>query len=294
MKLLSIIGSMALAGLLAAGAGCGGEETLPVLGDLPPEPETPGPTEQFDPDAGRNTTNVPAPPGQGTATCEKNAYLRIGAYAVTNNKHGESRLEEGDVYAQCVAIGSAGFPASWRWEVRTRRPYVKGFPQIAFGTNPWTRVATSKQLPVRVGDLSTLLVEHQVAVAADGLYNLAFDLWLTEDDTPHQNERTNEIMIWLDGSIPVVSGKVGSVSIDGADYDFHVQQFENGVPLLLFAAHEPRPSGRTNLLEFLRYLETNGYVSPDVYLSIVELGTEMWWGRGEAVVKEYSVLLERE
>ncbi len=294
MKILSIIASTALAGFLAAGAGCGGEGTPPVLGDLPPEPEAPGPTEEFDPNSGRNTTNVPAPQDPETATCEKNAYLRIGAFAVTNNMHGESRLEEGDVYTQCIAIDSVGFPASWRWDVRTRRPYVKGFPQIAFGTNPWTQVATTKQLPARFGDLSTLVVEHEVAVAADGLYNLAFDLWLTEDDTPHQNERTNEVMIWLDGNIPVGTGKVGSVSIGGADYDFHVQQFEDGPPLLLFAAHEPRPSGRTDLLEFLRYLESNGYVSPDVYLSIVELGTEMWWGRGEAIVNEYSVLLERE
>ncbi|MFH1680256.1 MAG: hypothetical protein ABIH26_06375 [Candidatus Eisenbacteria bacterium] len=282
MKDHSTIGLLLLAGFFAFGGGCAGDG----------EPPAPGGPGGGDP-AGQDST---LPPGAGMAaeTCEKNATIRIGAYAVTNNMHGEFRLAAGDTYEQCVAIDSAGFPVTWRWAVDTDEPYVKGFPQIAFGINPWTQVATTKQLPARVGDLTALLVTHKASVQASGVYNLAFDLWVTEDDTPTQHERTNEIMVWLDGNTPVGNGKVGPVTIGGELYDFYEQQPYEGPLLLLFVAHRHRPSGETDLLEFLHYLEANGYLSPDHYVSIVELGTEMWHGEGTATVTEYSVLLETE
>lgn len=221
--------------------------------------------------------------------CEANASRPVGEFLVINNKHGEHRLSKDDSYVQCIGTSDGGFPVSWQWDIETEEPLVKGFPQISFGTNPWTRIPSTGRMPVRLSNLTRLYFTHQVDVTADGIHNLAFDLWITEDDTPEPDERTHEVMIWLDGNMPPGLPRENEVKIGGAMYNFYRTVNEDGVQFLLFVSQAPRPNGRTNIAMFLYYLLANGMVPLDSYLSTVTLGTEMWDGSGNAKVSEYKV-----
>jgi hypothetical protein len=265
--------ALALAGLLAAGAGCG-DTGSPPTGDPPGTGDPPD--------------SIPK-----QETCEKHASLLFGEYAVTNNMHGENRLVEGDTYEQCVAIDSGGFPVTWYWNVETEQPFVKGFPQIAFGRNPWTQLSTTDALPAKVADIESLRVAHEVDLDAEGAYNLAFDIWLAADDTPTHTELVCEVMVWLDGTLPAAGQDLGEMIVDGVVYRWFLLTAEGFAPLYEFVARTPRPSGTTDLLAFLRHLETGGRLSGESYVAAVELGTEMWDGSGSIRVNAYSIGLDK-
>ncbi len=240
-----------------------------------------------------NTTpddSIGGEPGFAVQSCEKNAVILTGEYALLNNKHGESRLAEGDRYEQCIRKEERGFPVSWLWELDTEELYVKGFPQIYFGQHLWTEATATDFLPVQIDGIDSLLVRHEVVLQAEGTYNLAFDLWITSDDTPVPEERTHEIMIWLDGNIPNDRDPIGEVVIDGDSYDFYRWKHRAGHMFLMFVARESRPSGTTDLGAFLRYLEGNGDLKWDGYLAVIELGTEMWDGNGSVIVNDFEVI----
>ncbi|MFH1278473.1 MAG: hypothetical protein ABIK65_08855 [Candidatus Eisenbacteria bacterium] len=228
-------------------------------------------------------------PGVAEQSCEKNATIRTGEYGLLNNKHGEHRLVEGDVYEQCIRREAGGFPVSWRWKLDTDEPYVKGFPQIYYGRHLWTEATAADLFPARIDRIDSLVVRHDVLLKVEGTFNLAFDLWVTADDTPAPEERTHEIMIWLDGNIPVDGDRIEEVVIGGDPYDFYRWEHRSGHMFLMFVARDPRPSGTTDLGGFLRYLRGNGDLSADGYLAVIELGTEMWDGNGSITVNDFEV-----
>ncbi|MFH1681827.1 MAG: hypothetical protein ABIH26_14450 [Candidatus Eisenbacteria bacterium] len=288
MALVSVV----LAGgcLLAACGGCS-EDDGPVAFDPAETGSGAAPWEEQAPEEGPKDLTAGFQGGTPGRACAPNAYRAVGEVLVVNNKHGEHRLVKGDKYEQCVGTWKGGFPVWWDWHAETDQPYVKGFPQVFFGINPWSGLTSTDRLPVRVGDIRWLTVKHDVVLSADGIYNLAYDLWLTEDDTPTGNEITHEIMIWLDGNTPPGLPRQREVRFGGVTYGFYRGVCEDGAPFLLFVADEPRPKGWVNLAGFLRFLAANDLVPLDVYLASIELGTEMWYGSGSAAVRKFKVSL---
>jgi hypothetical protein len=293
MTVFARIAWLTWACFLAAGAGCAGEEEPGIPGGAP---ESPNPGNANDSSGGTPPIDSSGTPDSSATTviCEANATLFLGEYGITNNMHGKYRLIPGDTYEQCISIVNGGFPVSWRWTVLTDQPFVKGFPQVFFGINPWTQIATTDKLPVRVADIRTLRVRHLGGVKADGLYNLAFDLWFTLDDTPNENERVLEVMIWLAGTMdPGADAGIGETTIDGADYGIYRMEAPGEPLLLIYVSDQPRPDGWTDLYLFLGDVVSRGFLSTGAYLSTIELGTEMWRGRGIATVGAFSVDLEK-
>jgi len=278
----------------AFAAGCGGDSDGSATSDPAGDENGQGSSAA---DSLPDSTDAPDTTGNGEPpeiirTCEKNVTLVVNEFGVVNNMHGEYRLVPGDSYVQCMEIKNGSFPITWTWDVRTDQPFVKGFPQIFFGINPWTRIPTTDRLPARVGDLAALEVRHVVGLRADGLYNLAFDMWLTVDETPTQHERTHEVMVWLAGNIPMGEGKLGETKVGEETWEFYRKEMEGAPPLLIFVPRVPRTTGTTDLLFFLRKLIEDGHITEDVYVSIIELGTEMWHGSGVAAVGDFSVSIE--
>jgi hypothetical protein len=274
--------------LLIGGCVGGDESTGPLSGTID-NSATADDDGWSDPEAalGGNAAGTTGP------ACMPNAIRRVGEYLVVNNMHGAHRLVKGDSYKQCIATSPGGFPVTWRWDVVSDQPYVKGFPQILYGINPWARIPSTDRLPVQVSDVRKLTSSYFIGLQAEGTYNLAFDLWITEDDTPIESERTHEIMIWLAGNIPPGMARDREASIAGENYDFYRSTTEDGLPFYLFIAQNRRTNGITNLGAFLFYLRANGLLPHDVYLSTIELGTEIWEGQGSAIVRAFSVGLQR-
>jgi len=228
-------------------------------------------------------------------TCETGGQVVVGQeYRLYNNKHGEWRLAEGDTYVQCMGHDSspgATIPIWWDWSLTTDELYVKGFPQIYYGTNPWLQEPTTPNLPARIRDIELLTVLYGMTIDATGLYNVAFDMWVLKDDTPHPSERTHEIMIWLQSTIPPnYPDFVRTFTIGSSDYDLYHKTHSSGYSQMLIVSHDSSINGWTDLRSFFDYLVAEGYLDDSHYLANIALGTEMWDGEGRFDIHGYIVV----
>lgn len=272
----------AIAAFAACGSGSGGSD--------------PGGNDTTGGDPTGNTSppdTIGGDPIAAATSCLKNATLRLADCALLNNMHGEDRLAPGDSYEQCVSVAEGGFPASWRWDLETGQPYVKGFPQIYFGAHLWTGISTTDLLPARIVDIDSLVVRHDIALKVEGVHNVSFDLWVVPGPDPVPDGRTHEIMIWLSGNIPPGGDANERVTIDGLPYDFYRWTHHDGHLFLMFIARAPHLTGSTNIRSFLDYLSDTGDLDESLYLANIELGTEMWNGRGTVTIGDFHVTVKK-
>ena len=128
-------------------------------------------------------------------------------------------------------------------------------------------------------------------MAADGDYNLAFDLWITNDNPPTPEGTTHEVMIWVDRTDWAPSGPehhVAEVEIDGSEFGLFVRENPRW-RYIAFAKYTDQFSGTLHLDRFLDYLVEHEIVPDDHYLAVVELGNEVLEGEGEVWFKTFEV-----
>ena len=119
----------------------------------------------------------------------------ISDYYLHNNVWGKKDLKG---YQQCL-FREAGKDGAfgWTWEWPEGAPDVAAYPEVLFGQSPWNPESTSPSLPRQVGKLKKARVTYDLSLQAEGIYNLAFDAWLTSEAPPSEKTITAEIMIWL-------------------------------------------------------------------------------------------------
>ncbi len=232
-------------------------------------------------------------------SCDADASLSSGSELLSNTvwNAGEAGGSE-----QCIAIlddepQRTGFAWRWRWPWPGRVPTPESHPGIVFGWQPWRSASTTKQLPRRVGDLERLRVSYRAFVQAEGVYNLAFDLWLTDEERVSPERVTKEVMVWvLNSGMEPAARWLGTVRIDDRRYDLYASERRHlgqGRALdwqaFTFVAETPQTEGDIALEEILGHLIERGFVSDDEWLASVQLGTEIAGGSGGAQVRDYRV-----
>ncbi|MEJ6951378.1 hypothetical protein [Natronospora cellulosivora (SeqCode)] len=92
----------------------------------------------------------------------------------------------------------------WEWERANTDSASPNYPEVLLGVKPWgAHDFTTDVLPIQLGEIDSLFMEIDLdynIFKEDGYWNLAFELWLTEDKPGDDvsDSITDEVMIWFD------------------------------------------------------------------------------------------------
>ncbi len=220
--------------------------------------------------------------------------LRTPHFTYLNNAWGRGDITD---YEQCLLKRVVGDNTEygWRWRWPQGTGGVKAYPEVIHGHVPWWRhPLTLSDLPRRISSINKLQVNYDVEMTVQGVYNLAFEMWLTIEKPPTRNI-THEIMIWVDRTFEPQSREflVTQVEIDGVAYDLYINpefgHFESPFKYIAFASHTDQFRGTLNFEKFLNYLVDNGHLTADHYVNSVELGNEVIEGTGETWIKKLQI-----
>lgn len=227
--------------------------------------------------------------------CANWAKVSLGPYRVQNNTWGKGKLTG---WKQCVGLGigqdqSAVARFTWDWPQAGRG--IKAYPAIIYGRKPGA-LSTASTLPHRINALKALRVDYSVSVSHQGAANIAFDIWLTQTNSPSAFSAppiTHEIMIWLDsfGGVIPEGAYLETTEIDGTLYDVHMaSKHGGGWQYIAFNPQVPQLGQRsTNIHSFLTYVQNKGHLTGQEYVASVELGSEIESGRGELKIEHFEV-----
>ena len=230
--------------------------------------------------------------------------LHIGAYYVHNNvwgKDGIVRYQQGVFSSEM----NGGEVFGWRWHWPLTDGYtVRGYPETIIGTNPWLR-EKSDYFPCKTTD-KKIRIDYDVSIISKGEHNFAFDIWLIKSSLSDTKNITHEIMIWM-GNYGMTPGgtKKDSVFIDGVEYGVYVwENVSLGLPegqrtYVAFVADGRYLSGSLNVHKFMEYLVEHGrsiqvvnFVTRELYIASIELGTEIVDGTGEIRFDKFDIIIE--
>ena len=259
--------------------------------------------------AGCEPAKAPLPGGFETANvetyCRDWAKLRNGGFVYENNVWNQGAIErENRVQCLLERVVDGEVQYGWRWQWPRGSGNVKAYPEVIYGHKPWFTTSTTANLPRRISTINELSVTYDIEMQAQGRYNLAFDIWVTNSGRPTPATITHEIMIWVGDRTRAWEPSPGylakRVAIGSAAYDLYVRPHaewlnEHGAPqvaYIAFNARTARASGRIDVKEFLDYLTDNGHLPADGYVASVELGNEIMSGTGEVWLKSYDIRVD--
>lgn len=176
----------------------------------------------------------------------------------------------------------------WQWDWRanaTQQPVA--YPSVVYGHKPWggPAVQPPPRLPLALAEISALGIDYEIALQASGRHNLSFDLWLTDRAGADAAGIRLEWMIWLahQGDIQ----PLGQPLLSCADWVLWQGQAPHG-PVASFVMQRAPRRGQLDLMPMLAVLQRYGLAQPEHYLSDIELGTEIWDGRGRCSVRRFE------
>ncbi len=240
--------------------------------------------------------NASTPTTSVQTFCTPNTELRSPGFIYSNNVWGRGNITD---YEQCllrrVVDGNTLYGWRWRWPFGSGD--VKAYPEVIYGHKPLGSrplPRTISDLPRRISSINQLQVNYEVEMTAQGLYNLAFSMWVTPDNPPTEENITHEIMIWVDRTfVPQLPEfQVAQVEIDDVRHDLYINPELPFGKYIAFTSHQDQLSGTLNFEKFLDYLVDHGHLPADHYVTSVELGNEVIEGTGETWLKRYEVIVK--
>ena len=224
--------------------------------------------------------------------CDDNVEIALDELLVSNNVWNKGAVRD---YEQCIAARPGPIRWKWRWPGGDLMP--EAYPEIVFGHHPWRDASTTPRLPVRVREVDELTVDYSVSVDGDGIFNLAFQLWLVDRLPPTPEAARAELMVWVVNRGMTPAGEwTGELAAGSARFDVFEsdrEHLDRGVPrrwrLVTLVATEPRPVGALRLGDLLRTLTAQGRLKPEHWIANLDLGTEIVAGSGRAEIRRYDV-----
>lgn len=219
-------------------------------------------------------------------------------FSLINNKWGEYKIKSGN-YTQCTYHKDGIF--GWEWDAPSKSYGVLGYPELWLGTSAWgLKSEISKPNYFKKQDeLKHLSAEFDTKITAnDKKYNLAFDVWLHSEPTVAKENIAVELMVWEDyNKFNSFGKKKETITTSFGIYDLlygimKKPDINSEWIYIAFVRTEKRTSGNVDLKELIDYLVKKDYISPDLYISSVEFGTEVLNSKGNIIVKKYDVVAE--
>jgi hypothetical protein len=235
--------------------------------------------------------------------CEDWATITLGEYEVSNNPWGKGGISD---YTQCIYTEANGVPGGpvymgWYWQWPWVMDGVKAYPAVLYGHKPWNNYSTTEHLPQMIDRLNHLSVSFDVNTESRGAVNLLLESWITTSAEITPEARYGELAIQLyQKNWPGQEGDyVKPVVIDGIPFDFYIAKTaqapgDNGIWIYFGFVHKGAAinKGKVDIMDFVDFLMSEGYVEGSYYVATVELGNEIDHGKGETVIKQFSVEVE--
>lgn len=206
-------------------------------------------------------------------------------------------------FRQCILMRDAhgGAQYGWSWDAPPAGATLISFPQIVLGWKPWTGGTSSHpELPIRVSDLAQLRLAYAAETRATGKYSLAATLWMTRTGAigaaPNPMDIATDIAIWTDGfAFDPFGAQVGHASIDGIDFEvWFARDLGDSTaagPRWNYVAYRATRGSQVIALDLKKILDhavAAGFISPEHYVSDVEIGNEIMSGSGVTWIKTLS------
>jgi len=217
------------------------------------------------------------------------------------NKHAAGRNFEQQVFEEDLN----GKPAlGWRWRSPWQVwPTIAAYPELICGNKPWDQpIGTYEGLPFHPG-ATRIGANYNIRLQATGTYNLAFSLWAVSALPPSPKTIKCEIMIWIANGGQRPSGvRRSNVTVDGVVYDTYINEHQhdasgsspNEWTYVAFVAHTPVLHGPLDIGRLLATLQPLKILTPDMWVTDVELGDEVAEGTGIAEVQDFALTLTPE
>lgn len=224
--------------------------------------------------------------------CEQR--IDLNARRLSTNYWGASAQENIPQYDNCVFSNNRTF--GWMWN---RTQPASGGPiyfSVATGTDPWGGYSNSRYLPVKIMNLSSFMLEvryqYLTLPSQSDSVNFAYDIWITDTDKPGQGTQRNEVMIWLNRlNVPMPEDKRKEDVSDG--YNTYTQYaWENYHAFILNdAPASGRKYQKVNPKKLIDYLAAKGDLNPNLWVSQIDLGSEVWKSRGKLEILYLNIRL---
>jgi hypothetical protein len=215
-----------------------------------------------------------------------------------------NKAAAGDAFRQEVFLEDTNGKraAGWRWRSPWHLlPRVVSQPQLVCGDKPWDHpLRWMPEFPFQAGS-KRLTAAFDIKLRASGTYNMAFTMWAVRALPASKDGISHEIMIWnANGGQSPAGMRRGTLDAQGNSYDVYVEENHgdasghnpNVWTYVAFVARKPVWRGPLDLSVFLDYLLQQKILSPDHYLTSLELGNEVSQGEGIVEIQDFSIRLQ--
>ncbi len=226
--------------------------------------------------------------------CNPKIHTQFGDVRLNCNLWGYKKLKKGQPYNLCVY--KKGDFWGWDWQLPNNAQGVIGYPALLVGRSPWSpKRKKIGGFPRLVSNVSTLSVSYDVETyVKHKKYNLAFDIWLLDEEFGEKKNIRTEIMIWEDYFDFTSYGKVGAVlETPFGEYKMHLgyltnPKYDQDWNYIAFVRTEPRTSGSVDIAYLLNYLLDRNLISKEHYMSSFEFGNEIGNSSGTTLVRKFE------
>lgn len=191
----------------------------------------------------------------------------------------------------------------WSWDWPSNSGTVFAYPETVIGWKPWNGGgSTHARLPIRIRDVGTFVWSYEVETVSNGKQNLATSMWLTRSGAtgidPNPTDISTELMVWTDGFDFLPAGtRIATVAVDGIEFEvWHVADWgdaagvnSNRWSYVTYRATDRRLSVSLDIRKILVDAVDRGLISPDHFVSNIEIGNEVMSGSGQTWVKSLAV-----
>jgi len=215
-------------------------------------------------------------------------------------------------WSQCIekkmANKSEIYGWSWNWPLNKwpiSNNNIYAYPQIKRGVSPWDPKPTvNKQFPLKISELKSLTISHDVYVNTNGQHNLATSMWLV--NSPNISEESSkslimaELMIWTYSTqehFNPAGKKYGTFTSTESSWEVWVDknwgdlsgENINKWTYVTFRAMNSQLKRKFNALDLIQYAIEKNILKNEWYISDIELGTEIRSGSGIAWINSFNV-----
>lgn len=228
------------------------------------------------------------------------AEVTLGPITISNNTWGidtwgHSAWVNGRDYSQSMTYTPGHLTQGLRFDWRYANPggEILAYPEVILGYKPWS-LAGDDFLVGKIDALRDLRLTTSIDIRGETQgFNIAYDLWLTDQPRGDYHSITAEVMIWLHPGGFTAAGAPSArlVTESFSANVYYLPDMQAGTDeswaYVAVVIDGGRLDGTLDLRDILHRLADKGFVSRGDYLSSVELGAEVQTGRGGYTLQDF-------
>jgi len=190
----------------------------------------------------------------------------------------------------------------WRWRSPWQMvPAIVSYPEMICGNKPWDEpLGAYPGLPFHPGD-RRITADYNIRLQATGVYNLAFSMWGLSNLPSSPANIHCEVMIWIANSELKPAGtRRGTIVVQGTRYGVYINEHQRDKSGLInhdwiyvaYVAHRQMLNGPLDVNAFIEDLQQRKILTPDLWLTDLELGNEVSQGSGITEIQDFAIHLD--